>query len=199
MAELLQLSGLPGIGKTTTAELLEERSEGRLARVHFGVLLREAVEARLGREISHQSFRESFAGLVCEADLVAASAAARELAQSAPAEVCVLDSHAVTPIDAGLLATPDGPRRTALLALTGLVHISAREAVERIVANGGRGGRHPLSATEVEVAESVQVAVTVGYSMAYECPLVVVSGAGDPKSVAAAVESAIRSIYGDRV
>ncbi len=196
MAELLLLSGLPGVGKTTTAKLLQEWGRGEVARIHFGALLREAVAARLEVELSHEAFREAFAELLCEGDFIAASAAARAAADGAEAKVCVLDSHAVAPVDSGLLATPDGPRRTALLGVTGLVHIAAAGAVERIVENGGREGRRPWSAAEVDAAEGMQVAVMVAYGMAYECPLVVVDSGGRAEDVAARVESAMKSIFG---
>src|SRR4051794_28521856 len=115
MADLLLLTGLPGIGKTTVVERLVAREVRTFTRVHFGALLRESVERRLSRVMTHCEFRARFAETLTYADIEAATAGAREQADRAEAAICLLDSHAVTPPDVGIRVTPDTAERLAVL------------------------------------------------------------------------------------
>lgn len=191
MAKLLLLTGLPGVGKTTTAAALPAPY---YERVHFGGLLRQVVEKNLGAVLPHEVFRERFYRLVDAAVVRDAVLLARDLVSQSTATVCVLDSHAVTQTPSGLRATPDDPKRIQLLRFDGIIHLSSSTCVERVVENSCQGGRLRMSADDVVVAEQVQLAVCVTYASAHDCPLVVVSANGDSLTVLRRVDLAARSI-----
>jgi len=144
--------------------------------------------------MSHNAFRANFTQLLTRSDFEAATSVARMNADQASARICLLDSHAVTPTEDGLRATPDNANRLKTLRMSGLIHISSAEVTHRIVTNSQTQGRHSMTDMEAQIAEIMQVSVMVGYSAGYDCPLLLISGDGDVESVAGRLAGAARSI-----
>lgn len=191
MAKLLLLTGLPGVGKTTVATSLPGPF---YERVHFGGLLREAVERQAGMTISHSAFREDHHRLVTPGIVRDATVRVRELAGRSTAQVCVLDSHAVTPTPVGIRAIPDNMELIQCLSFDGIIHLSSDECLDRIVHNSNLDGRQRMSRAEATVAETVQLSVSTLYASAHGCPLIVVRAGGDMDTTIKAVDAAIQSI-----
>jgi adenylate kinase len=191
MAKLVLLTGLPGVGKTTVATSLRKPFYERL---HFGGLLRQAVERQTGASLSHSAFREEHHRLVTAAIVRDATLRARELANGSPAGVCVLDSHAVTPTPVGIRAIPDNLELIQSLRFDGIVHLSAEECFDRVVRNSNLDGRQRISMTEAAVAETLQLSVSTLYASAHGCPLMVVPAGGDMDDTIKAVDAAVQAI-----
>lgn len=193
MPHLVLITGLPGVGKTTVAT---ELSKVSYQRVHFGGLLRAAVERRVGRVITHEEFRRDFPTLVSAEDIEAATVLAREAVDKSTSSTCVLDSHAVTPTRGGLRVTPDDSNHMRLLKVDLVVHLGLTGCVERVVRNSRADGRHPVTEQEALLAESLQLSTCVVYASGYHCPLIVVQAGGALSETVQRVDNAIRTGLG---
>ena len=191
MAKLFLLTGLPGVGKTTVATSLRNPF---YERIHFGALLREAVERKTGFPLTHSAFREDHHRLVTSAIVRDATLRVRELASRSTVRVCVLDSHAVTPTPVGIRAIPDNMELIRCLKFDGIVHLSSEECLDRVVQNSNAEGRQRMSITEAAVAETLQLSVSTLYASAHGCPLMVVPAVGDMEKTIKAVDAAVQSI-----
>jgi len=191
MAKLVLLTGLPGVGKTTVATSLEKPFYERL---HFGGLLREAVERQRGLALAHSVFRENHHRFVTPAIVRDATLRVRELVDRSTARVCVLDSHAVTPTPVGIRTTPDNMERIQALGFDGIVHLSSDGCIERVVENSDLNGRQRIHPAEAAVAETLQLSVCTLYASAHDCPLIVVPALGTTASTIGAVDAAVRSM-----
>ena len=193
MAHLVLLTGLPGIGKTTIATALPRPF---YQRIHFGALLRSVVERRTSKPLTHTQFRHDFSRLIDAGVLHGASVLARHEADLSSSEVCVLDSHAVTPTAVGLRVTPDDSKRRRLLRFKAIVHLGLAGCLRRVLANCGSEGRHALSEADAQVAEYLQLSTGVVYAASYDCPLLVVKADGNIEQTVRRVDAAIRSAVG---
>jgi adenylate kinase len=191
MAKLVLLTGLPGVGKTTVATSLPKPS---YERVHFGGLLREAVERQTGSPLTHSAFREDHHRLVTSSIVRDATLHVRELVSRSTAQVCVLDSHAVTPTPVGIRAIPDNMELIRCLSFDGIIHLSSEECLQRIVQNSNLDGRQQISIAEAAVAETVQLSVSTLYASAHGCPLIVVRAEGNTGNTVKAVDAAVQAI-----
>ncbi len=190
MAVLVLLTGLPGIGKTTVATGLPQPF---YERIHFGGILRQIVEQRLGYRVSHEWFRRNYQSHVDACTIELATAAAADQVSKSRATVAVLDSHAVTPTVAGLRVTPDSQQRLNALRLKLIVHLRATTCRERVVENSRVEGRLALSDADVAEADYVQVATDVLYASACDCALTLVSAAGSAVDTVARVDAAVQA------
>lgn len=193
MPRLILLTGLPGIGKTTVATSLPTPYFERL---HFGGLLREVIDLRRGSALTHVEFREQFHRLVDAPVVHDAILRARECVSRSTAQVCILDSHAVSQTPEGLRATPDDLTRVKLLRFDGIVHLAAADCLQRVVENSRKAGRQPISEAEASIAEQMQLAVSVFYASAHDSPLLVVQATGEVLQTVQRIDLAIRTLLG---
>jgi len=193
MAHLVLLSGLPGIGKTTIATALQSPY---YERIHFGGLLRTLLERRHREPLPHSQFRQRFSDLIDSYVLTEASILARERANNSLAQVCILDSHAVTPTSVGLRVTPDNNARMQALRLDAIVHLRLAGSLSRVLANCGTDGRHALTEVDATLAEHIQLSTVVLYASYYDCPLLVVPAEGSIVDNVRDVDAAVRSAIG---
>jgi adenylate kinase len=191
MAKLVLLTGLPGVGKTTIATSLPKPF---YERIHFGGLLREAVEKQTGSSLTHSDFREDHHRLVTRTIVQDATLRVRELVSRSTAQVCVLDSHAVTPTPVGIRAIPDNMERIRALHFNGIIHLSSDGCIQRVVENSNRNGRQRMSMTDAVIAETLQLSICALYGSAHDCPLIVIPAGGTMESTVGAVDAAVHSI-----
>ena len=192
MPRLVLLTGLQGIGKTTVATSLKPPF---YERIHFGGLLRDIVEHRIGSALTHEAFRSRFFETVDGSVVHEAVVKARQRVAASDARVCVLDSHAVSQTPLGLKATPDNAERLQLLTFSAIVHLSAAECADRVIANATTHGRQPMTALQVLTAEHLQLSVDVLYASVHDCPVLVVPASGTVDETVERVDQALRSLF----
>jgi adenylate kinase len=183
VADLVLLSGLPGIGKTSVATGLCEDYPSEFGRIHFGGLIRRSIEETHVAFRDHEDFRSRFAGYLTKEILEQATSLVPGELTTCLARVALLDSHAVTPQPNGALkVSPDSLGRLEQLPYAMILHLSASGVEDRVAANSLTAGRRVLEPSVV-VAETAQIAVAVGYAAATDCPLYVVDARGSLEDV----------------
>lgn len=187
MSVAVYVSGLPGIGKTTAVTQLVEARPDEYVRLSFGEALREVTDPDGTVELFRGGATRSVNRVVIEK----ATANLAQRIRDEPTRVVLIDSHAVTPASEGLRATPDTAGRVAAFGYSVITHLSAAGAEERILRNGGTEGRTAMTASEIATAEMMQLSIVACYASLCDCPLYVLSAAGEAEEVADRLARAI--------
>jgi adenylate kinase len=192
MSAAVYVSGLPGVGKTSAVKHLAQTRPNEYVRLSFGEALQEVTDP--GATV--ESFRS---GASISVDRAAIEKATMNLArqiQSEARRVVLIDSHAVAPTPEGLRATPDTAKRVAAFGYNAIVHPAAASAEERILTNSEAEGRMVMTMHEVATAETIQLSIVARYASLCDCPLYVVSAAGEVEEVADRLAQAITAGLG---
>jgi adenylate kinase len=187
MSAAVYVSGLPGVGKTTAVTHLIEARPDEYVRLSFGEALREIIDP----DGTVDSFRGGATSSVSRAAIEKATAKLAQRIQDETARVVLIDSHAVTPAPEGLRATPDTSKRVAAFGYNAIAHLSAVGVEERILRNSGTEGRTVMTMPEIAIAETIQLSIVARYASLCDCPLYVVSAAGEGEEVADRLARAI--------
>jgi adenylate kinase len=178
------LTGAPGVGKTSVARLLAERSQGRIVASSFGELLHQSVERRLGRQIHYSEFRRSSAKLVQASDIeVTTEAIVAHTQTRRPDGWLLVDSHAVATTDFGWRANPDTPQTLRKFAYRRIIHLVAPAGTVLDRTRDHPSGRLAVTEREVEVLAAVQLAISAYYASILGCPLDVVDAMREMKNI----------------
>lgn len=192
MTAAVYISGLPGVGKTTAVKYLATTRPDEYIRLSFGDALRELTDP----DSTDETFRGSAARSVDRDVVEMATANLAQRIRKEPARVVLIDSHAVTPGPEGLRTTPDTAERVAAFSYSVIVHLAAADVEERILRNSGSQGRTAMTASEVAVAETLQLSIVARYASLCDCPLYVVAATGGVAEVADRLARAITAGVG---
>jgi adenylate kinase len=192
MSVAVYVSGLPGIGKTAAVKHLAETRPEEYVRLSFGEALREVTDP----DATVESFRGRATRSVDRAVIEKATVSLVQRIRDEANRVALIDSHAVTPAPEGLRTTPDTAQRVALFGYSVIVHLSVADVEERILRNSRSAGRTAMTATDIAAAETMQLSIVARYASLCDCPLYVVSAAGDVVNVADRLARAITAGLG---
>lgn len=187
MSAAVYVSGLPGIGKTSAVKHLTRARPTEYLRLSFG----EALQGVTGPGGTVESFRSGASKSVDRAAIEKATTRLARQIQDEATRVVLIDSHAVTPTPEGLQATPDTAKRVAVFGYSVIVHLSSAAAEERILRNSKAEGRSAMTMQAITTAETIQLSIVARYASLCDCPLYVVSAAGEVEEVADRLARAI--------
>jgi adenylate kinase len=192
MSAAVYVSGLPGVGKTAAAKLLAETRPNEYVRLSFGEALQEVTDP----DATLESFRSGSSISVDRAAIEKATTNLGRRIQGEATRVVLIDSHAVTPAPEGLRATPDTAKRLAAFGYSVIAHLSSVAAEERILRNSEAEGRTVMTMQEIATAETIQLSIVARYASLCDCPLYVISAAGEIEEVADRLARAITAGLG---
>ncbi|MFN8053513.1 MAG: ATP-binding protein [Acidimicrobiales bacterium] len=178
----IYLTGVPGVGKTSIAAEIEERTHDVEVLRYSDLLM--TYMADHGDAISHRDLRQASGAritpeIVSAVDLILVERidAARHRGSA------LIDSHAVTAEPYGLRVTPYGTNELVRLGLTGIVCLVADLGVieERRAAQDV--GRVEQSRSDIDRHQRAQEAVAVAYACGLGVPLYLVDASGNIEDV----------------
>lgn len=189
---IVLVTGVPGVGKTTSCGFLARTLPDRYFHLSFGGLILRALNRP---DLNEVDLRRSAADLVTPKIL---SVATGMLVAQAAAEsrIVLVDSHAVSQTRHGYVVTPDGDSYFTKVRYNAIVQLfaSARTVLSR--SEGATSGRQARTEHDIEMHFALQSAVSVGYSAASECPLLLVDAEDTVELVAASVEECLQNALG---
>lgn len=189
---LTLLTGVPGIGKTSTCAHLEEQWPTRYKHLPFGAFIRQVLQKAA---VTERDLRLRPTALVSPAVISEATELLRQAVAELPLRVMgLLDSHAVSQDDYGYVSTPDGPEYFRHLQYAAIVNLHTGPAEVLRRSQQCSTGRRAGSVEEVELHATLQLAVSSGYAMANACPLYVVRADRNLQDVAATVHQLLTRV-----
>ncbi|WP_157811274.1 ATP-binding protein [Microbacterium lacus] len=167
MTFALYLTGVPGVGKSTVARLVE--STAGAARYSYG----EILTAALGDRVRTQAeLRRESSSVISAADVAAADSFVRqELKQNRGRRHSVVDSHAVTAETYGMRAVPFARADLAALAISHIVCLTASENVIRTRLRDASEGRREQDSTDFELHQGLQASLALAYAVELGVPV----------------------------
>jgi adenylate kinase len=190
---IILVTGVPGVGKTSLCRFLAGTRPNRYIHVPFGNLILRALDRE---EITEPELRSSAASLVTPSILaVATEMLMIEIAKSS-GHIILIDSHAVSQNRFGYVVTPDGASYFGRLRYTAIVQLFASPSTVLTRSAAAVSGRQAIFERDVDMHFMLQCCVSVGYSAASECPLLVVEAEENVNRVAVNVESLLSNVLG---
>lgn len=192
--EVILLTGVPAVGKSTVADALAERVR-RLSVVHFGDIIRGVVARVQGRRVGEDQLRRSTSAIVTPSILEQSRRELiRVLRRKRTQHHILIDSHAVSRVPYGFRSTPDSPRYVRMMGLGLIVHLFASPADISSRRRGDPAGRPALSAGDPVRYEFLQAAVSTYYAAESTCSVCLVDASGSVNSVVARVLGCLEEI-----
>lgn len=174
---IVLVTGVPGVGKTTLCQFLAATRPSEYAHVPFGSLI---LRALCVDQVTETDLRKSAASLVTRRVLDEATEMLMAEVAKQSKRIVLVDSHAVSQDRFGYVVTADGASYFSRLRYGAVVQLFASPSTVLSRSAKAVSGRQASSETDIETHFLLQSAVSVGYSVACECPLFVVC-AEDPQ------------------
>jgi adenylate kinase len=189
---IVLVTGVPGVGKTTSCRFLARTRPDRYLHLPFGGLILRALNRD---DLNEVDLRKSAVDLVTPKIL---SVATDMLVAQTAAEsrIVLVDSHAVSQIRHGYVVTPDGDSYFARMRYNAIVQLFAPARTVLSRSEAALSGRQARTEHDIEMHFLLQSAVSVGYSAASECPLLLVDAEDPIELVAASVEECLQNALG---
>jgi adenylate kinase len=186
------VTGVPGVGKTTSCRFLARTRPDRYFHVPFGDLILRALNRH---DLNEVDLRRSAADLVTPKIL---SVATDMLVAQAAAEsrVVLVDSHAVSQTRHGYVVTPDGDSYFTRVRYNAIVQLFASAPTVLSRSGAASSGRQARTEHDIEMHFSLQSAVSVGYAAASECPLLLIDAEDTVELVAAGMDECLQHALG---
>lgn len=184
------VTGVPGVSKTSVCAALAQHRPDRYRHVSFGSFIAQA----LGGEVSEFELRQHPVALVTRTTLERATRLLfRELVEvDEGGAVALVDSHAVSQDWFGLIATPDGPSYFDQVKYEAVLHLTASASDVLGRSDPAVSGRQAKTVEDVARHDQLQLAVSVNYAAACECPLLVIDASGSFENVVSHVEGILK-------
>jgi adenylate kinase len=188
---IVLVTGVPGVGKTSLCRFLVDARPHRYVHIRFGNLILRALDRD---EITETELRRSAASLVTPSILeVATEMLMAEVAKNSE-RIILVDSHAVSQNRYGYVVTPDGASYFGRLRYAAIVQLFALPSTVLARSAALASGRQASVERDVNIHFMLQCSVSVGYSAASECPLLIVEAEKGVDRVAANVESLLSDV-----
>lgn len=192
-SRLCYLTGVPGVGKTTTARLLAELDSARFTRVSFGELILEVLR-RESANMSEGHLRVHGRELVTSTLLQTATGLLQDRISAASTQWVVIDSHAVSQYGTDFVADPDGPSFFSEFLYDAIVHLRAEPAVVLARTQRDGTGRQAESVGDLAFHDQLLTAVSTLYASLSSCRAFFLNADRTPVDVGRAVISVLSKV-----
>lgn len=171
MPKVVYITGAPAAGKSSTVQMLAQRSPGLLV-WEYGARLTEHIDSKVEGRIEQDALRERSSGLVTVEDVAEVDRALLKFVQEHRHDSNVLiDSHPVTKERYGFRITAFSLQQIAALSPNEIwvLYASPDETRRRIKVDPA--GRPMVTHDEAHMHTIMQASVATTYGMAAGCPV----------------------------